>query len=444
MTIKNKNGFDGNKVTLIKTDLEENNNKFWKAWVIGSEYHVHNGRVGGKGQIQPVKFKGSESMAVKELERKARSKIKDGYRLINAVDQADLLGDEIVNPNEIIRKASAKQIRTDSPKIVLQLIDDLIEKNIHQIISSTEIQFDVELGLFKTALGFVSLNLINDARVTLDKITSRVAGGDFTSVKTKELFCDYMMMIPQKSKAKLMVETFFDSEEKILKQYSILEDLTTSVNQLDEIVIQKRKESKNKNRDLEIPHLFDCDVNIEKDNKIIDKITEFFNKHKRSYHHSSNMKISRVFRVGIDKHTSGFQEKEMASEKNVWELWHGTRAGNVVSILKNGFVIPPANAAHCVGRMFGNGAYFSNNSTKSLNYATGYWGGGKSTTSYMFLCDVAMGDYFVPTESDSSLHEHGHDSIYAKAKVSSVANNEMIVFDLDRIKVKYLVEFKSN
>ena len=38
--------------------------------------------------------------------------------------------------------------------------------------------------------------------------------------------------------------------------------------------------------------------------------------------------------------------------------------------------VPPANASHCTGRMFGNGVYFSDQSTKALNYAYGYWGGG--------------------------------------------------------------------
>ena len=53
---------------------------------------------------------------------------------------------------------------------------------------------------------------------------------------------------------------------------------------------------------------------------------------------------------------------------NVQELWHGTRAGNLLSILRAGFTIPPANAPHVTGRMFGNGVYFSDQSTKSLNY----------------------------------------------------------------------------
>ncbi|WP_430326539.1 hypothetical protein, partial [Salmonella enterica] len=56
---------------------------------------------------------------------------------------------------------------------------------------------------------------------------------------------------------------------------------------------------------------------------------------------------------------------------NIKELWHGTRVGNVLSIMKGGFVIPPSNASHVTGRMFGNGVYFSDQSTKSLNYAYG-------------------------------------------------------------------------
>ncbi|MGG2383099.1 hypothetical protein, partial [Salmonella enterica] len=73
---------------------------------------------------------------------------------------------------------------------------------------------------------------------------------------------------------------------------------------------------------------------------------------------------------------------------NIKELWHGTRVGNVLSIMKGGFVIPPSNASHVTGRMFGNGVYFSDQSTKSLNYAYGCapgQKGGIEKSTFMFL-----------------------------------------------------------
>ena len=38
--------------------------------------------------------------------------------------------------------------------------------------------------------------------------------------------------------------------------------------------------------------------------------------------------------------------------------------------------------------------YFANSSTKSLNYAYGYWDGKRDNNCFMFLCDVAMGKHY--------------------------------------------------
>src|SRR5262249_54679202 len=127
---------------------------------------------------------------------------------------------------------------------------------------------------------------------------------------------------------------------------------------------------------------------------------------------------------------------------NVAELWHGTKASNLLSILKGGLIIPPSNAPHCTGRMFGNGVYFSDQSTKSLNYAYGYWGGGPADNNcFMFLVDVAMGKYFVPDGPSTRLPMPGYDSTYAQASKSGVMNNEMIVYKTSQINPRFLVEF---
>jgi poly [ADP-ribose] polymerase len=125
----------------------------------------------------------------------------------------------------------------------------------------------------------------------------------------------------------------------------------------------------------------------------------------------------------------------------VRELWHGTRASNLLSMLKSGFYIPPSNAPHVTGRMFGNGVYFSDQSTKALNYAYGYWSGQRETNCFMFLCDVAMGREYTPPGPSSNLPMSGYDSTFAKAGQSSVANNEMIVYKTCQVNPRYLIEF---
>lgn len=130
---------------------------------------------------------------------------------------------------------------------------------------------------------------------------------------------------------------------------------------------------------------------------------------------------------------------------NIWDLWHGTRSSNVLSILKGGLIIPPQSSPHVCGRMFGNGIYASDQSTKALNYAYGYWGGGsKDNNCFMFLLKMAMGKYFVPTGPFSGNARAGYDSTFAKGNQSGVANNEMIVYRCGQVKLDYLVEFSPN
>ena len=136
-----------------------------------------------------------------------------------------------------------------------------------------------------------------------------------------------------------------------------------------------------------------------------------------------------------------------AKMSNIWQLWHGTKASNLLSILKGGLIIPSASASHCTGRMYGDGIYFSDISTKALNYATNFWGsGGNTDRTFMFLADVAMGNFHIAQSSWDRYPKSGSDSTWAKGKDkggvnSGVINDEMIVYNLNQCNLKYLVEF---
>jgi len=126
---------------------------------------------------------------------------------------------------------------------------------------------------------------------------------------------------------------------------------------------------------------------------------------------------------------------------SIRQLWHGTRASNLLSILRQGLVIPPASASHCTGRMYGSGCYFSSVSTKALNYATNFWGGsGDTSRTFMFLADVAMGKYYDAKDWGGSYPKPGTDSTWARAG-RALKNDEMIVYRLDQCNLLYLVEF---
>ena len=95
------------------------------------------------------------------------------------------------------------------------------------------------------------------------------------------------------------------------------------------------------------------------------------------------------------------------------------------------------------GRLFGDGVYFSDQSTKALNYSNGYWSGNKENNCFMFLGLVAIGKYYVPKSTGEKLPKQGFDSTWAKPGISSIQNNEMIVYNLSQINLQYLVEFDA-
>jgi poly [ADP-ribose] polymerase len=61
----------------------------------------------------------------------------------------------------------------------------------------------------------------------------------------------------------------------------------------------------------------------------------------------------------------------------------------------------------------------------------------------MFLADVAMGKSYTPKSSSESLPKAGYDSTFAKPGESGIINNEMIVYNVNQVNLKYLVEFTN-
>lgn len=427
-------------ITLIMSNVDGNNNKFWKAEMDDDfTVIVSFGRVGTKGSSSEKSFP-SEEKALKQIAKKQREKEKKGYKLLDVID----VGGSSTKTNEkrITEQAAKEQIRTSGDrKHIEDIVDKLVRLNIHSITSQTNITYDEDTGLFMTPVGAVSLDTIRDARHMLESLTEYIIEkGDTTSKDVKAKLSDYLMLIPQKVSSRLTVKSVLPDKESIHKQNSILDDLEASLSQIDEY---KKKKAEKAQEKLEIPELFNCDLTLVEDEEIIRMIKGIYNNTRKEYHASNTLDVSRIFKVQVDSMKDEFNSRKINTD-NVMLLWHGTRAGNILSILKNGLIIPPARSGHVTGRMFGNGLYFSDQSTKSLNYSYGYWDRKQTDdTCYMFLCDVDMGKSYYPKNNynDRSLPRRGHDSTFAVPGRSGVMNNEMIVYNLNQANVKYLIEF---
>ena len=334
-----------------------------------------------------------------------------------------------------LEDVAVKQIEHDSPETV-KLIKYLAQQNVHNICSVTTMKYNVESGLFSTPCGIVTQDSIDEANALLVEIGDFVADEKYGSKKFAETAGSYLMLIPQKVGRKLDLEALFPDLSAVQQQKVILDSLQASLDQVKAENVPKAKKVKTPEEKVfatKLTYLQDLDE--------VRRIKAKYRKTNQSRHACSHLKIKKIWNVDIESEREAYHN---CSVGNIMELYHGTRVSNVLSILRGGLVIPPSSSSHVTGRMFNDGLYFSDQSTKSLNYAYGYWGGKADSNCFMFLADVKMGRCYTPKSSyDGPFPKKGYDSVFAKAHVSGVYNNEMIVYEKCQASLKYLIEFSS-
>ena len=423
---------------FIKSDVVNNNNKFWYVDVYSDGRVVTTyGRVGDTGATNTIQ-KSSEAEAIKFAEGKIREKLRDGrngeiaYRPLNTVASV-----EVKRNDSSLEDIAMKQIIYDEK--AKEIIKYLIAKNIHNIVANTTITYNAQSGLFETPLGVVTQDCVDKAKSLLIKIGNYIRKQDLASKEYGSLLNDYLMLIPQNVGRKLNQETLYTSQEDVKKQYEILESLEASL-----ATIAQVRSSDSGSTVVEQERIFNTELKVLTDRDEFARINRYFENSKKHNHASSTFKLKRVYILKIDNVVKRYESKGKKIG-NIKELWHGSKAANIISIMKSGLVIPPASASFCTGRMFGSdGGYFANSSTKSLNYSCGYWDGSRENKCFMFLVDAACGKAFQPRSSDANLRiPDCYDSIHATPdKISSLINEEFIV-PLHQVNLKYLCEFEK-
>ena len=424
----------------ILSNIGNNNNKFWYIELYDDCSTItRNGRVGASSQVHP-KSHHSMSGAERFFDDKIREKERKGYTPLNVVGTLEQSNTRIQS-NTGLAAIAKSQIKTND-SLVGQLIDYFTRVNAHNICSATggQITFSNTTGMFSTPLGIVTQDNINDANRLLVHIGNLVASHDY-GYTIEEATNKYMMLVPQDIGARrLSVRSFWSSLSAVQRQKAIVDSLQASL-------VQSMQTPVTVDTKDEVEQVFDVQLDLVSDPKVISKIKKQYDGSKNSMHDSSHLRVKTVYAVRIANERQSFESRGI-KVGNVKKLWHGTRASNVLSILKGGLVIPSSSSSHCTGRMFGDGLYFSDQSTKSLNYAYGVtWGHGRADSNcFMFLCDVAMGKEFVPSggfKGSSFKPPTGYDSTFAKAGQSGVRNNEQIVYKTHQANLVYLIEFSA-
>jgi len=416
-----------------------NNNKVWQYTIYDDGTALTEwGRVGKKLQSKTT-TKALAKMREKTRSGNAPDKLYTEVKVAEGTESSDSSSGKVVNSSSL-KSIAQKQIDIKDPTLK-ELVDFLVKENVHQIMAASggSITYDTSTAQFKTPLGVILPDMVSDARDILDDIADLVVAQSYGSRKFDRLLQDYLRLVPHDvGMSKITPELIFPNDTALQTENNLLDGLTASFNDIQDAATS----SKGKKKKVDTPKLFDVTLDVVRDRATVSRIKKYFNDTKLNMHTSAGYSVKKVYEVKIGAMNSAF-EKQGKPIGNIQELWHGTKCSNLLSILKIGLIIPRSSSGHVTGRMFGDGLYFSDQSTKALNYATNFWSRGGSTRRiFMFLADVAMGKSYTPSGWSHNLPKRGYDSTFAKAKISSVSNNEMIVYKTSQANLKYLIEFE--
>ena len=428
---------------FILTDASENNNKFWEYQIFDDDSLVIKwGRVGTTGQQK----KSSSFNRARDVDAKVREKTAKGYREIKIITEVTDSTPKTAAATHVVHAAAIEQLAKNDTTLS-NLITELVKANRHELFVASGGQMDVDLttGIVSTPIGVVAKDNIIQARDLLDVMVPFIQTKDLDNATYLSKLNDYLMLVPQKvGSTRGWHRNFIFDDNGIGRQQTLLDQLEASVD-IAESRLKQSLLTPSQTSVSAMPDLFNASVKLVTDADIIKHIEQLFFSTLNKSHVSSKLRPVRMYEVVIDKMKSYF-DADGAKMHDVRELWHGTRKFNVLSILKNGLIIPPTRGGtyQIAGRMFGNGAYFSSSSSKSLNYSFGYWdNSAKDTNCFMFLNDVAMGNYYVPRSYSETLPKAGYDSTWAIPGKSGIQNDEMIVYRTSQCNIKYLIEFDS-
>jgi poly [ADP-ribose] polymerase 2/3/4 len=398
---------------LIFASVMNNSNKFYRLELhCNGDVVVNWGRVGANAQTQTHSGAG-----VRKYDALLSQKLAKGYERAQVATGTQQVLTNVIAPSSL-KAIATEQIAADDLQL-RDLVSYLSDCNIHSILSQTTL-IQTETG-FSTPLGPLTASAITEARQLLGYLSNLSDGNRIDYLNR------YLRLVPQKINA--LNTTMFSTPH----EWKVQSDLLDSLESVSVGGCTPGSDEK----------IFDCKLSLvphttDEGKAIFRSIKKQFESTRNASHVSSKYTLKRVWDLRINPMADAFEQ----SLGNIKMLWHGTKAANLLSILKCGLMVPPATANHCTGRMFGDGIYFSEQSTKSLNYATDFWNktGGPQQRIFMLLVDVALGKEMRP-KTQVKAPARGFDSVWIEPGTCGVMNQETIVYRASQVNPRYLCEF---
>lgn len=472
------------RYTLNYTDIINNNNKYYNlevletkdnSWYLFTQY----GRVGGTA-AKEYRACSSKSDAESEAEKIVKAKTKKGYvevKLVKA-DVGSEVGKSKVEANTITVEAFKKAGGKVQEEETTSKLDVNVQDLIRTWFGVTQEFIELNLDTKKCPLGQLSLDQIDKGKDILAEARKIIHMSKPDVAELNKLTNQYYSNIPHNfGYARINADVLrLDDDSKVDKAMDILDVFNDAKNVQNVISKKSAVDSQYATLNAELSWVDPSDPTW----KWLDAM---LHETRASNHHFlGKLKVHKIFRVARSNEDKAFLKnaEQIAKEcgkhepssvysklvksrpdipkalqdlykaANVSPGWHGTRRANMIGITTKGLLIRPSGVTHA-GSMYGDGIYWATNSTKSINYCDvkgSYWAQGNNKTAYLFLGDVAYGNYKMANGSYFYTKQNikPYHSVFAKAG-GGVLNDELITYNPtgkdQQHALRYIIEFET-
>ncbi len=355
----------------------------------GSNFTVKYGRVESTETVIQYSYY--------DWDKKYREKIKKGYK-----DVTDLAAVEI------------KEVKV--PKVEYE---DISDKDVADFITVMKRYTDGLVSkVYSVKATSVSQKQVDTAQKLLDELSdmAKVSKKNVTAINTK--LVELYMVIPRYIKdVRKEILPHIKLEAVLSQEQDNLDAMALQVNIKDKNAVQSKSSTPKK-----VSILDQLGVTIKRiqSNKDVDRYVKQI----------SGSKVKALFEVNKPRENAIFENWLSAqNNKKTTIVLHGTRCTSVIPILEQGLKIRPAGNFQFSGKAYGNGNYFSEQSSTSLGYT------GSDSDKVLLVYEVHTGKESKSCFNDySSCKKAGYDSF--EGGWLRVAYNEQ------QSRIKYIIWLK--
>ncbi|KAL9260706.1 Poly [ADP-ribose] polymerase 2-like protein [Drosera capensis] len=460
---------------LNQTNVGDNNNKFYVIQALeldgGGTFMVYNrwGRVGVRGQDKLFGPFTTRDSAVQEFEQKFFAKTKNHWS-----NRKDFVSHaKYYTWLEMDYSKSEKDTNEEkaSRNADIQLRETKLDPRVANFISlvcniSMMKQQMMEIGYNaeKLPLGKLSKSTIMKGYEVLKRIADVI--GQPNGNLLEQLSGEFYTAIPHDFGFRKMREFVIDTPQKLKSKLEMVEalgeiELATKLLKEDIEMQEDPLYSQYQRLRCELSPV----QNSSDEFLMVEKYLK--NTHART-HSNYTVEIVQIFRVSREDEAERF--RQFSNAKNRMLLWHGSRLTNWTGILSQGLRIAPPEAP-VTGYMFGKGVYFADMFSKSANYC---YANNSARTGVLLLCEVALGEMeellcakydadklpqgklstkgvgtTAPDLSEARVLEDGvivpsGKPVQKSDSKGSLLYNEYIVYNVDQIRMRYVIQVSFN